>query len=90
MEAGLVRPDTTIVITVHSLQVLDQELPETDHDFRVDLIVTPDEVITCGPPRRPSGLHWEHLTPEKIDSIPVLAAMLHTVRRASRQRPDGL
>jgi hypothetical protein len=31
--------------TVHPLQVVDEPLPETIHDFRVDLVVTPDEVI---------------------------------------------
>src|SRR5690606_6369057 len=51
-EAGLIGPSTTIVTTVHSLQVVGDELPETKHDFSVDLIVTPDEVIECGPPRR--------------------------------------
>jgi len=73
-EAGLIGPETVIVTTVHSLQVLDEPLPETEHDFSVDLIVTPDEVIPCGPPRRPTGLIWEHLSPEKIAAIPVLAA----------------
>src|SRR4051812_6508768 len=46
-EAGLVGSHTTIVTTVHSLQVFDGALPETEHDVRVDLIVTPDEVIEC-------------------------------------------
>lgn len=73
-EAGLIGPDTTIVTTVHSLQVVDTALPETEHDFSVDLIVTPEEVITCGPSRRPAGLIWEHLSPEKIAAIPTLAA----------------
>lgn len=73
-EAGLVGPSTTIVTTVHTLQVIDRPLPETEHDFRVDLVVTSDEVIMCGPPRRPNGLLWDHLTPEKIASIPALAA----------------
>jgi 5-formyltetrahydrofolate cyclo-ligase len=73
-EAGLMRPDTIIVTTVHSLQVVDEALPETEHDFSVDLIITPDEVIQCGPSRRPAGLIWEHLSPEKIAAIPVLAA----------------
>lgn len=73
-EAGLIGPATTIATTVHSLQVLDQPLPETAHDFSVDLIVTPDQVIQCGPPRRPVGLIWEHLSQEKIDGIPLLAA----------------
>ncbi|MGI5223192.1 5-formyltetrahydrofolate cyclo-ligase [Nocardia sp. CA-290969] len=73
-EEGLIGPGTTIVTTVHSLQVVDEELPETDHDFSVDLIVTPDEIIECGPRRRPAGLIWEHLDQEKIESIPVLKA----------------
>lgn len=73
-EAGLIGPNTTITTTVHQLQVVDDELPEADHDFRVDLIVTPDEVITCGPQRRPSGLTWSNLTDAKIAAIPVLAA----------------
>ncbi|TVT31256.1 5-formyltetrahydrofolate cyclo-ligase [Amycolatopsis rhizosphaerae] len=72
-EAGLIGPATTIVTTVHQLQVIDEDTPETEHDFSVDLIVTPDEVIHCGPPRRPAGLVWEHLSPEKINAIPALA-----------------
>lgn len=71
-EAGLIGPKTTIVTTVHPSQVIDEELPETDHDFSVDLIVTPDEVIECSPPRRPAGLIWEHLSRETIAAIPVL------------------
>lgn len=72
-EAGLMRPETVIVTTVHRLQVVDDELPETEHDFSVDLIVTPDEVIQCGPPRRPSGVVLEHLSTEKVKEIPALA-----------------
>ncbi len=75
-EAGLIGPDTTIVTTVHALQVVDEALPETEHDFSVDLIITPDEVISCGPARRPHGLVWEHLSPEKIAAIPILGARL--------------
>lgn len=73
-EAKLISNETTIVTTVHSLQVVDEPLPETEHDFRVDLIVTPEETIACSPPRRPHGLVWAHLSPEKIASIPLLAA----------------
>jgi len=74
-EAGLIGPSTTIVTTVHSLQVVDDELPETKHDFSVDLIVTPDEVIECGQSRRPRGLYWDSLSREKIAAIPVLGQM---------------
>ncbi|GAB3460554.1 hypothetical protein GCM10027436_68260 [Actinophytocola sediminis] len=46
-EAGLIGSGTTIVTTVHGLQVLDEDLPEAAHDFQVDVIVTPDEIIRC-------------------------------------------
>lgn len=74
-QAGLIDTNTTIVTTVHSLQIIDDDLPETDHDFSVDLIVTPDDVIACGPPRRPAGITWDDMPPEKIAAIPVLAAL---------------
>jgi 5-formyltetrahydrofolate cyclo-ligase len=35
--AGLVDGHTVVATTVHPLQVLDEDLPETGHDFRVDL-----------------------------------------------------
>jgi len=79
-ETGLIGPSTVIVTTVHRLQVVDEAIPETEHDFSVDLIVTPGEVIECGPPRRPHGLYWQHLTPATIAAIPVLAS-----RAASHQ-----
>lgn len=72
-EAGRITTDTTIVTTVHPLQVVDDELPETDHDFHVDLIITTDEVITCPRPHQPTSLHWNHLTADKIAAIPALA-----------------
>jgi 5-formyltetrahydrofolate cyclo-ligase len=74
IEAGLVDDATTIVTTVHSLQLVDEELPETEHDFRVDVVVTPDEVVRTGATRRSSGIIWEHLDDETIAAIPVLAA----------------
>jgi 5-formyltetrahydrofolate cyclo-ligase len=73
-EAGLIQPTTIIVTTVHDLQVVDDDLPETRHDFSVDLIVTPTRTITCGPPRRPEGLYWQDLDDATIGTIPILAA----------------
>ncbi|MGC4939306.1 5-formyltetrahydrofolate cyclo-ligase [Kribbella sp. DT2] len=74
-EAGLVTDETVIVAPVHQLQVVDDDLPTSGHDFRVDLIVTPDEVIECPSSRRPSGLIWEDLDARKIAAIPILTAM---------------
>jgi len=74
IEAGLVTDRTVIVAPVHQLQVVDEKIPETEHDFSVDLIITPDEVIECPGQRRPDGLVWNDLTAEKIEAIPVLKA----------------
>ena len=80
-EAGRIGPSTVIVTTVHPLQVIDEPIPETEHDFSVDLIVTPDGVIECEPQRRPTGLYWNNLTAAKIAAIPVLAAKAAAARR---------
>lgn len=76
--AGWIDDRTTIVTTVHPIQVVDADLPETDHDFRLDLIVTPDEVIRCPSHHRPPGILWDHLDQDKIDAIPALATLATT------------
>jgi 5-formyltetrahydrofolate cyclo-ligase len=74
--AGLIGPDTVVATTVHPLQVVAPGLiPVTAHDVPLDLVVTPDEVITCAGRERPSGIAWDELTPEKIAAIPLLAAL---------------
>lgn len=79
-DAGLIDDHTTIVTTVHEMQVLDEPLPHAGHDFTVDLVVTPTRVIACGPPHRPHGLTWDTLGPEQVAAIPALRA------RAKRAR----
>jgi 5-formyltetrahydrofolate cyclo-ligase len=78
-ETALIDDSTVVATTVHPLQVLDGDLPETEHDFRVDLIVTPDGVIrtpSAGALRhRPRGILWDQLDRERIDAIPVLRAL---------------
>jgi 5-formyltetrahydrofolate cyclo-ligase len=69
-EAGLIRPETVIVTTLHQLQVVEEELPETEHDFRVDVIVTPDETIRCELSRRPKASCWSSSTPLKRVAFP--------------------
>ncbi len=76
-EAGLIDDRTVIATTVHEVQVLDEDLPETDHDFRVDIIVTPSAIIRTGASsrQRPTGILWSHLDSEKIAAVPVLAEL---------------
>jgi 5-formyltetrahydrofolate cyclo-ligase len=74
VEAGLIGDATVLATTVHPLQVLDEPLPETGHDFRVDLIVAGEEAITCPRAPRPRGILWDHLPEDKIAAIPALTA----------------
>jgi 5-formyltetrahydrofolate cyclo-ligase len=70
---GLVGAETPIVTTVHQLQVLDEDLPATEHDFRVDWVATPDEMFRSESVSHPlSGIRWDHLTKEKVAAIPAL------------------
>jgi 5-formyltetrahydrofolate cyclo-ligase len=83
-EAGVIGDWTTVATTVHALQVLDEDLPETPHDFRLDVIVTPDEVIRVAPRRGlndPPGILWDELDKTKIAAIPELV-------RREKLRPD--
>lgn len=72
-EAGLLSEQTIIATTVDELQVLDEDLPEQVHDFRVDLIVTPERIIWPGSPKRPAALDLNYLRTEQIAAIPVLS-----------------
>jgi 5-formyltetrahydrofolate cyclo-ligase len=83
-ELGRVTADTWIATTVHDLQVLDEPLPETPHDFRVDRIATPTRLLVCPPAARPRGILWGDLDAAKIASIPALARL---DQRRARERP---
>jgi 5-formyltetrahydrofolate cyclo-ligase len=74
-DAGLLGSSTVIATTVHPLQVLDGELPATNHDFQLDLIVTPDEVIACNSSRRRTGVLWDELPSHYRSAVPVLASL---------------
>jgi 5-formyltetrahydrofolate cyclo-ligase len=75
VEAGLVDDATVIATTVHPLQLLDDELPETEHDFHVDVIVTPEDVVETSAPKRPPGILWDHIEEAKIAAVPLLARL---------------
>lgn len=70
---GFVREETPTLTTVHPLQVLSEEVEIRPHDFPLDWIVTPDEVVQTrtGLPR-PLGVRWDLLEPGKLEKIPAL------------------
>ncbi len=77
--AGILTPKTPVITTVHPMQVLDEELPWTQHDVPLDIVVTVDAIIRCTGDRehlpRPRGIYWEDLDERKIRSIPLLVKL---------------
>jgi len=81
-EFGFVEEGVVILTTVHPLQILDEDLPETDHDFRIDFIVTPEEIIpTHREGGRPKRIIRNHLAEQKITEIPVLKEILSSKQK---------
>ena len=71
--AGIVGPDPPVVTPVHPVQLLEEDLPWTQHDVPLSYIGTPVEVIRCaGELPRPRGIYWEDLDESKIGEIPIL------------------
>lgn len=72
-ERKMIGPKTPIVTSVHPLQIIDEEIPMTEHDIPLSAIVTPNGVIEIEARfPRPKGIYWKMLPQEKIDDIPVL------------------
>ncbi|MEO0459090.1 MAG: 5-formyltetrahydrofolate cyclo-ligase [Cyanobacteria bacterium P01_A01_bin.114] len=86
-EFGLVQPDTPIVTTVHSLQVVPAEqLPMQTHDWALDYIVTPEKIVpTNHRYPKPQGIDWDSLQPEQIKKIPILRQL-----RAQHSAQNGI
>lgn len=75
-ETGRVGPKTSIVTTVHSLQLIPHAIEMRPHDIPVDWVVTPDGPNKLSPAfPRPRGIYWEALTEEKIAEVPLLARL---------------
>ena len=72
-ESKKIGPKTPVVTTVHPLQVVEEEIPMTNHDIPLSAIITPQEVIRIDAGhRRPKGIYWDMLSDEKLAAIPVL------------------
>jgi len=73
---GNLNADTTLVVTtVHDSQIVN-DIPSnslTKHDVPVDIIITPTQVIHIpNKIKKPSGVFWDLLSPQKLSQIRVL------------------
>ena len=71
--AGAVDAQTTVLTTVHPLQIVKDDIPMTAHDVPVDLVVTPERVIrTRTPFGKPAAIRRKELFAEQLKAMPVL------------------
>ena len=71
---GKITPETPIATTVHSSQLVGDELMTLEpHDSPLDFIATEAELIVTGNTApRPTGVHWHSVRPDQYESIPFL------------------
>ncbi len=66
-------PEIPVIGTVHSIQVVNDDLPRDEYDLVVDYIATEDECFqTNSPYEKPKGIVWEQVTDEEKEEMPVL------------------
>jgi 5-formyltetrahydrofolate cyclo-ligase len=81
-EEKKVAPGTPILTSVHPLQIIDEDIPMTQHDIPLNAIITPEEIIDIDSVlKRPRGIYWKILPAEKIDAIPILKSKQAKPRR---------
>jgi 5-formyltetrahydrofolate cyclo-ligase len=70
---GVVDTTTPLIAFVHDCQIVDLDLETSPYDSVCDVIVSPSRVITVENPQKPTtGIMWERLEPEMLDTIPPL------------------
>lgn len=75
-------PAIPVVGTVHSIQVVEDDLPIYPFDLTVDWIATEKELIKTNTPYpKPVGIQWEHVTEEEKVEMPVLEELWQATSR---------
>ncbi len=73
---GLISDGVPIVSTVHDIQVVEEAIPMTPHDFPLDTVATPKGAWgTNTQHRRPEGIDWALLKEDQLASMPIIAEM---------------
>lgn len=71
MELG--NPPVTIVTSIHSTQLVSDDIPRDTYDLTVDWIATEEGIVkTNSPYEKPTGIEWNHVSQEEMVEMPVL------------------
>jgi 5-formyltetrahydrofolate cyclo-ligase len=88
-EIGAIDGRTKLATTIHPLQLVEGELPVTAHDFFLDLVITPEEVLRPRHPPQPRGILRRHLSAGQREQIPVLRELGIDGRSRRVPNPPG-
>jgi 5-formyltetrahydrofolate cyclo-ligase len=76
IEAGKLKRNVPVITSVHPLQIIQNRVSRKNHDFAVDVILTPEGIVRCPPDKkRPKGIYWSELSEEKRNAIPILSKL---------------
>ncbi|MBU9714354.1 5-formyltetrahydrofolate cyclo-ligase [Evansella tamaricis] len=74
-------PPIPIIGTIHSVQLVEDDLPKDDYDLTVDWIATEKELFkTNSPYEKPSGIIWSEVTEGEMEEMPVLKEIWEITR----------
>jgi 5-formyltetrahydrofolate cyclo-ligase len=79
------QPHMPVVTTVHSVQVVEEDVPKDRYDVIVDWIVTEQGCMkTDSPYEKPNGIYWEEVTDEEMNEMPVLKELWEIKKKVKR------
>jgi 5-formyltetrahydrofolate cyclo-ligase len=66
-------PPVPVVTTIHSTQIVEDDIPRDTYDLTVDWIATEKGLYKTGSTyKKPNGMEWEHVSEEEMEEMPIL------------------
>ena len=66
-------PPVPIVTSIHSTQLVHEDIPRDTYDLTVDWISTEEGITKTNTPyEKPNGVEWDHVSDEEMEEMPVL------------------
>lgn len=66
-------PPVPIVTSIHSTQLVHEDIPRDTYDLTVDWIATEEGITKTNTPyEKPNGVEWDHVSDEEMEEMPVL------------------
>ncbi|MFD1737974.1 5-formyltetrahydrofolate cyclo-ligase [Bacillus salitolerans] len=79
-------PEVPVIGTVHSVQVVTDDIPKDPYDLTVDYIATEAVIFkTDSPYEKPPGIFWERVTDQEKEEMPVLEEIYQLIEERKKR-----